>query len=64
MKYTYKCGYCDTEREVEHSVAECDTHEEMCFHGPTHHYGEEGKPMLRVIQPSLIIWKGGKPSET
>lgn len=59
MKYTYKCPICDEEREVEHSVDECDTFHTHCD-DPNH----DGEPMHRVIQPSLIIWKGGKPSET
>jgi hypothetical protein len=64
MKYTYKCLICEKEREVEHSPAECDTHTEFC-------YSEQDDSILacegvmhRVIQPSLVVWKGGKPSET
>ena len=67
MKYTYKCDICDAEKEIEHSVDEITSYEALCI-------GEVGSErntvlhdvtrMRRVIHPSLIIWKGGSPSET
>jgi hypothetical protein len=62
MKYVYKCQTCEQEREVEHSVAECDTHTEFCYMRQKDSILLCEGVMERVIQPSLIIWKGGKPS--
>ena len=64
MKYVYKCLTCEEEREIEHSIEECDTHVAFCFRRKKDSIELCSGPMHRVIQPSLIIWKGGKPSET
>lgn len=64
MKYVYKCQTCEQEREIEHSVEECDTSMIYCnglndlLEGELH----AAARMHRVIQPSMIVWKGGKPS--
>jgi predicted nucleic acid-binding Zn ribbon protein len=30
MRYVYRCVVCMNEKEVEHSMKECDTHKEIC----------------------------------
>jgi len=63
MRYLYKCSECGTEREVQHSAAECDNHVEICYNEISPLEFCEGV-MYRVIHPILAIWPGGKPSET
>lgn len=62
MRYIYKCTQCDTEREVVHSVEECDYHTEICLADTDNKHLDCGGAMYRVMQSILTIWKGGKPS--
>ena len=64
MRYIYKCSQCGTEEEILHSVEECDNYTRICLAKTDNELLDCGGAMHRVIQPSLIIWKGGKPSET
>lgn len=64
MKYVYKCSVCAKELEIEHPVSECDNYTRICLRKAMNELLDCGGAMYRVLQPSMIIWKGGKPSET
>lgn len=56
MLYLYRCPKCLTEKEVNHSMEECETHHEMCS-------ACEGPPleMIRVISGGFAtIFRGKK----